>query len=634
MKKNQKWLPQKTTKAYIHRPLSARIVLIQPDFKLVSLALNGMKAHTSQEAVGVHYLFGGEECDCGNTKWKLREDGIPFYTLRNIDEESLCDISLSAFCSDDRYPAVYSELIIENNTDTVKTVKAGAMPRFSKLDRHLTGIHDTGYEPYRANCGTWLFLRNPEIKSVGFSAKSDDGRVILDIVGIKNAALKWISRYDQPDTAEAYDYFAIDCKLMPGEKAVIRTVLRSTPDTPVNEYDTEREKFISYWKAVQSRVKVIPDTDDRKIIEIYRSQISQSMQMMQKYDGEKNPDFVFARQGDVGRRIWVWEAVHYLTFLDKAGIYDNISDCYRTFAYNYQLTEGENKGQLFNPYVGWDNTTGIYLGGLAYHIMKSGDSALYEELKSSMDMALDYVQKRRMSPKKEGEVQGLYPSGVACDWGDIGQHWTFTDAPNCLSIGLLADCYKMMNAENAEYVKEIYEDYKKVILSVRDGFAKEHENEASFPMPHILGHSLEETWEHCWNVVGEPYHIPTGFLDPKSRLFEQMEKFYLEHNIMDTAHGLCGRLTTSYCSPGLYGNVYYTGFAEFDWLFAYIERGDKEKARRILDGMLNYNLSPEHIVSERYSSEYRFYAPWQPNGSGSGRIGHSLLKFYGERKIK
>ena len=46
-----------------------------------------------------------------------------------------------------------------------------------------------------------------------------------------------------------------------------------------------------------------------------------------------------------------------------------------------------------------------------------------------------------------------------------------------------------------------------------------------------------------------------------------------------------------------------------------------------------YNITPEYIVSERYSSVDPWFTPWQPNGSGAGRLNGFLLDYYGERVI-
>ena len=61
--------------------------------------------------------------------------------------------------------------------------------------------------------------------------------------------------------------------------------------------------------------------------------------------------------------------------------------------------------------------------------------------------------------------------------------------------------------------------------------------------------------------------------------------------------------------------------------------GETEKADKYANGILRYGVTPEFMVSERYSSVDPWFTPWQPNASGAGRLDHFLLNYYGERKV-
>ena len=71
---------------------------------------------------------------------------------------------------------------------------------------------------------------------------------------------------------------------------------------------------------------------------------------------------------------------------------------------------------------------------------------------------------------------------------------------------------------------------------------------------------------------------------------------------------------------------------EVNWIEAWLARGEKEKAEKYVRGVLRYNVTPEFIVSERYCSADPWFTPWQPNASGSGRLCHLLLDYYGEKQ--
>ena len=113
-----------------------------------------------------------------------------------------------------------------------------------------------------------------------------------------------------------------------------------------------------------------------------------------------------------------------------------------------------------------------------------------------------------------------------------------------------------------------------------------------------------------------------------------MENFYRDIGFLDDEHGLAGRMTNDACgADGLYGNVYYTGVPEILWIEAWQKRGEQDKADAYTRGMLRYNVTPEFIVSERYSSVDPWFTPWQPNASGSGRLCQLLLDYYGEKNV-
>ena len=263
--------------------------------------------------------------------------------------------------------------------------------------------------------------------------------------------------------------------------------------------------------------------------------------------------------------------------------------------------------------------------------MVKNDPALFAEFHDRMNLALDYIQYRR-SLATENEVKGLFSAGQASDWGEIGQHWTYTDAVNAYGLGIMAKCYEKFGADDAAEIRAIYTEYHEILLGIQDKFAKEHHGERAYNMPHILGVPFEDSYNHCFYTDGTPYLLLLDIMDPHSEIFEQMENFYRDIGFLDDEHGLAAIMTNDACgADGLYGHVYYTGVAEPCWIYAWMERGELEKADKYANGILRYNVTPEFMVSERYSSVDPWFTPWQPNASGAGRLDHFLLNYYGEK---
>ncbi|MGN1345539.1 MAG: hypothetical protein ACI4V1_02035, partial [Eubacteriales bacterium] len=631
------WEPPKTSRVYLHPLHSERLISFYPDLKITDLDLCEIPYHYNQKGFGVHLLAGSEpgDCDMEKTIWKKPENGLPVYTVYNTDPENGCALTVTAFCDTARVPLTYCEVTVTNTNNYRVDGTLGLLPRFAELDHYLTGLHDTGYEPYNPNVGQWyLCWQNPfaPTETDGLTAVCADGYGWMRILETEHLAVRWVSRKEQLHRFRAHDYYRLDYTLPAGGTAAVRFVLRRGDMVPVKPYGEALAETTAFWRAIQAKVTLLP-ADEGKITEdMFRQNLTVMLQMLQHYEKTKDPDFVFARQGDVGRFIWVWEAAHFLTVLDRVGLSEYVTDAYRMFFDNWQLQEGDEAGKLANPWVNWDNTNGSAIWGTCYHLLTRKDPALFEEFRPKLNLALQYIQYRR-SLAREGEVQGLFSSGCASDWGEVGQHWTYTDAVNVYGLSYMVKCYEQFGASEAGYVREVYEDHRDVVMSVLRKFEAEHAGEKSYNMPHILGVPFEESYNHCFYTDGCPYLVKLGILDPNTELFEQMERFYREIGFLDDEHGLAGRMTNDACgADGLYGNVYYTGVAEVMWLEAWMRRGERDKVDRYARGMLRYNVTPEFIVSERYSSVDPWFTPWQPNASGAGRLCQFLLDYCGEKE--
>ncbi|MBO5670539.1 MAG: hypothetical protein J6S41_03235, partial [Clostridia bacterium] len=240
---------------------------------------------------------------------------------------------------------------------------------------------------------------------------------------------------------------------------------------------------------------------------------------------------------------------------------------------------------------------------------------------------LDYIDRRRNSDPN-GKYPGLYPAGQASDWGEIGYHWTFTDAFVLRSVKSYLQVCEKYGAEETARVRAIDEDYSARLGKLVSDLYRGHENDEAFILPHIAGLDFEDSWNHCFYTDGAPFLNLVGIaMDPCSRMFEQMEEFYRRNGLFE--HDLAGRITnaTDYGTYA-YGDCYYTGISEICWIYPWMKRGEWDKADAMTDAMLRYNVTTEYIVSERYCSIDPWYVPWQPNGSGSGRLCMFLLDYF------
>ena len=209
----------------------------------------------------------------------------------------------------------------------------------------------------------------------------------------------------------------------------------------------------AFWQERLSHVRVMPKTDIPRIRDMFLQNITQCMQMVAQYDGMEGQ---VVRQGDVGRFLWIWEAVHVLKCLALVGLTE-YADIYNTYC-SWMTMEGDKRGKLNYRYVGWDNAEGALLLGLSEHLKIVDDREQYLHYRPYMMALLDYIDARRNSDP-DGKYPGIYPAGQASDWGEIGYHWTFTDAFVLRSIKSYVQVCEKYNAEETARVRAIDEDY-------------------------------------------------------------------------------------------------------------------------------------------------------------------------------
>lgn len=621
------WEKPKTTKVYLHTPGSNRILMFHPDAKITNLALKNEGRHTRQDACGVHMLAGlqaPQPLDYRLTHFDTVRSGLPFFCVNGKDPENGCRLSMSVFATDGAHPLTYARITVSNEENHAVCGSVGLLPREAPNgDQYLTGILDTGYESYQPNFNQWLLQRIVRFDTCAPMTACTKNGAVLRILSAEGCDVHWISRDEQTHRFLPHDYFACDYKLNAGTSLTVDFAFCASPiEGEVMSFDDAKACMTAFWQERLSHVKVMPKTDIPRIRDMFLLNVTQCMQMIAQYDGMEG---MVVRQGDVGRFLWIWEAVHVLKCLALVGLpeYAQIYDTYCS----WMTMEGENRGKLNYRYVGWDNAEGALLLGLAEHLKIVDDREQYLHFRPYMQALLAYIDRRRNSDPN-GKYPGLYPAGQASDWGEIGYHWTFTDAYVLRAVRSYLQVCEKYNAEETERVRSVESDYTACIDKLVSDLYAGHENDDAFILPHIAGVEFEDSWNHCFYTDGAPFLNLVGIaMDPCSRMFEQMEAFYRKNGLFE--HNLAGRITnaTDYGTYA-YGDCYYTGISEICWIYPWMKRGEWDKADAMTDAMLRYNVTAEYIVSERYCSIDPWYVPWQPNGSGSGRLCMFLLDYF------
>jgi len=250
----------------------------------------------------------------------------------------------------------------------------------------------------------------------------------------------------------------------------------------------------------------------------------------------------------------------------------------------------------------------------------------------------DWIQRERKKSSTDGisKVKGIFPVSKGCDWDDVGQFWNGTDAANAEGMATVAEAFALFGDPEADRMKKEAEEYFEILRGIFADLYQGHENDDEFIFEHMLGVSFEDS-ERYPHTAGPAGLVVNGIIAADSPAFDKMENFFRRTGRINES-GLIGLMTscTCYCDEayfGGYGDVYYTISGDRVWMKAWLMRGEREKAAKVMNASFKYALTTEFNTSERYCSTDPWYSPWQPNASGSAMFFDMMLDFFG-RKTK
>ena len=616
------WQRPFTTKAYLHRPLSERVAILCPDFKLLTLSLLDNGIHVGQPGVGLLFLHGEDMVgfDPEKTRYREIEYGLPIYEVINRGEVLT---RVEAFAGEERNPTVYFRVTLENDSKERVESSIGLLPR-SGQEKYMLNQHQEGYTPYCPNEKNWYMIKRSWKQVSRGCAASDMG--YLSICG-ENLNFCWVDASKNGHSFAAADYFEVCYSLGAGERLTFSGALRAKERVENFDYDKKRAECVAFWGMMNRKIRYLPDTEDSRYLGVYRHMVMQCTQMLARYEGQEG---ITVRQGDVARFVWPYEGTQVLVNLERAGITEYSAEAYRGYFNRWLVREGADMGKI-GSHAGWENFTGSVIWGLSEYLKKTDDPEEAVEFLPYLVMMRDWIQRRREEPRAEGYA-GIFPCGKGSDWSEKGQFWTFTDSHNCMALRSMCEALEKHGFGEYAPTKAMLEDYSQVICDIRDTLFLGHEDDESYILPHMLGIPFEDSENYSYYTDGAPYLLYTGFIEPGSLIHQKMEAFFRRRGQFE--RGLTGRMTScaSYCDEayfGGYGDVWYTLQSETYWIKAWCACGERDKALESLEACLNYGMSRECIASERYCSINPWYNPWQPNGSGSSRVIEMLLLFFG-----
>ncbi|MBQ5792961.1 MAG: hypothetical protein IIW17_02985 [Clostridia bacterium] len=620
------WQRPKTTKVYLHRPLSERVAVLCPDFKLLTLSLLDNGVHVGQPGVGLLFLHGKDMVgfDPKDTRFREIEYGLPIY---EVIADAEVQVRVEAFAGEERNPTVYFCVTLQNNAAEHAHGSIGLLPR-SGQEKYMVNQHQEGYSPYCPNEKNWYMLKRTWRQLSDHTAGSDMGYLTLCPEGLE---ARFVTDSPSGHSFAPADYFEVRYSLDAGKSLRFTGAIRAKEQPPTFDYDQKRAECVEFWRTMGDKIRYLPDTDDARYLGIYRHMVMQCTQMLSRYEGQET---ITVRQGDVARFVWPYEGAQVLVNLERAGITEYSADAYRGYFDRWLVRTGEDAGKIGSN-AGWENFTGSVTWGLSEHLLNVNDPTKAAEFLPYLVMMRDWIKRKRNSPREVG-YPNIFPCGKGSDWSEQGQFWTFTDSHNCMALRSMCKALKKYNFAEYDATKAELDDYSRAIISIRDALFDGHEHDEAYILPHMLGIPFEDSENYSYYTDGAPYLLYTGFIEPGSTIMQKMEAFFRLRGQFEK--GLTGRMTS--CASmwdeayfGGYGDVWYTMQSETYWIRAWCASGQRAKALESLEACLTYGLSRECIAAERYCSINPWYNPWQPNGSGSSRVIEMMQTYFGVKPV-
>ena len=622
------WEQPRTTKLYLHPPLSQRQITLWPDLKIVNKRVAPDEAHPADDH-GIRLLLGpdAEPADWLLSRFRIDPSGAPLPAIEaRWDEFELC---IEAFCSNDANPATHLRLQVTNPRIQPRDLALGIMAR-TGLDKFLLGICGDYYASYRPQLAQWGMIRNTwHLEGETLS----DGLHRVSIEAPENVSPQWVAC--NPRNPWARSYAELTLHLDSHETQEITLTLSTDGVTPAaGDWGQARQRASQAWQKRLGAMHTLPDTQDATVQTAFRSLVAQCLQMLAQDPNGR----IWPRQGGRHDGVWPVETVEWLMALDRVGLAEWAEVGYRFFR-NRQVMPGDPSGEegriLGLAASRWTSETGGVLMGLAYHLMQCDDPDLLQAYRPMLLRGLAWIGGQREQTRDQDDPlgRGLMPAGAGHDWQYKGQYWCLTDGWSYMGVRAAADMLAHFCDPEAERVAHDADDYEACLTRTLEALYAGHEQDAAFFVPNVLG--VPETFPPFgpYQTDGPVHLIRAGIIPAKSHLFEQIEAYFRVQGWM--ARGLTGHMTESlfrdgYSADPWAGHTWYISFSDLPFFTAWLERGERDKARETLDAQFRYGMSSEFYALERYADNDPTFCPWQPNASGNGRTLMMLLDYYGE----
>ncbi|MBE6883544.1 MAG: hypothetical protein E7487_02945 [Ruminococcaceae bacterium] len=608
MENTSAWLRPRTTRRYIHPPKAERMYTIWAEGKILfgEVVKNiDWRSFKTLECSGLWLLHGedDQQLDFHNAKNTIPENGTPIHGLSHSVDA--IGIDIETFCDIDRKPTCFIRITFTNNGTEAVQHPFSLLLRSGK-EKLLAFASPDVYASYAPDVNVWK-----EAPATWYRPEKQDSMVVVDentfLIADSALPLTW---------DEKAGALRFDVSLAAGETAVLTLSLGKGDILPF-DYDQEKQRTITFWERELSRLTKLPEAikNDPALLKMVQNL---TVHLLQCCCYQVGSDYLLSRQGGLQRLIWPWEAISALEALSRIGDFsDYIEPVLSMYFEMLQAPDGE----IRPAGEGWACITASVLYSFALYCRECNTRFYYRYRKHAM-AAFDWIKRTRAtSVTANGCFAGLFPPMRGCDWGQEFQAWMSTDIINVDCLAMFSSVADQFGDPRAEEIRAEYLDYHGTMCKLMEKFEKEAEGTDQLRVPLCPDGNDAQLLKEFY-----PYFNFGKFSAARVVKDEDVERMLN----FTKAKGI-------YCDKGLYGHmpyedgnlhIWYTSIPDYYWFLTWMRLGNRERAEEIINAQINYSMTDEYYMLERYADNDPYYVPWSPNSSANGRTIIMLIDFY------
>lgn len=611
MSKN--WQRARTTRLYIQPPKSERFYTLWREGKICfGENDNPITDYLAQTSSAIWFVDGdGEQLDFRKAEYVMQPNGIPVHGL--INRVGDLQVAIETFATCQRLSTCYVKLTLTNQSSTALHEKFGFVLR-TGLEKKLLFDSPDNYGFYAPKLDYWMDLPATWTQDGNIFR---DGERTVKTCGDLNFAL---------DEKTGFAFAEFDLKANESCEAIFAY---NIGDFVMGNYSAECTKVMEFWEGELSRISKLPEkiANNPEQVKMIKNLV---VHILQCFCYSKGNDYLLSRQGGLQRQIWTGEAKSVLAVLPKIGDFDEYVEPAIDTYFNVFWTES---GEVVPFGIWWAMQTGNVLGSFSLYALERGKE-YFEKYREKVVKSFRWMKATRASTVASDKVvAGLYPPLTSCDDDLVFQNWNITDTSNIGELRSFLEACRQFEDPIADEVQAELEDYESVMRKYWKLRVEQHADSDEMPgyyAPVGDNAPYEKAFifgSHAWTFIGT-MDVEVTDCEKFIRYLERrkLKKGGL-YNKMPGFMGPVGSLKHSYDAAGK-SVVWYVSTAETSLYYYFKRHGMLARCEEIIRDMIQFAMTDEYYMIERFHEDNPWFIPWSPNASANGRLISILLDYY------